>query len=384
VTLPSVELGTVASIERKSVKPDEIRSHLSYVGLENITADGTFVEVAPAGEADIKSNKFAFSSDHILYGKLRPYLSKIAAPQFGGVCSTDIVPIRPGPDLDRRFLLHVLRTPAMVGHATRLAVGANLPRLSPKSLETFPIPLPPIEEQGRIAAVLDVVGELRAKRREALAKLDTLTQAIFIDMFGDPIANPRGLPRGRLGDVAVQVTDGEHATPPRTSDGVKLLSARNVQDGYLDFANVDYVSDETYEALRRRLEPSMGDILISCSGTIGRVARIQEHVRIALVRSVAFVRPDRAKVRPEFLEAYLRTETMRRTMEHRANASSQKNLFQGQVRELPLLVPSLDDQDKLAGRLQAVADQRALLLSASRQLGALFSSLQQRAFRGEL
>ncbi len=177
-------LRDVASIDRQTVKPEQIRPGDRYVGLENIGSDGRFQEIGEVEPGELKSNKFRFDPEHVLYGKLRPYLSKIARPDFSGICSTDILPIRPGKTLHGPYLFHFLRTPTMVGHAASLSTGINLPRLSPKALGNFEIPLPPIEEQRRIAAILDAADALRAKRRQALAKLDTLTQAIFIDMFG--------------------------------------------------------------------------------------------------------------------------------------------------------------------------------------------------------
>ena len=76
--------------------------------------------------------------------------------------------------------------------ATSRCSGANLPRKGPKQLASFQIPLPPLAEQKRIAGILDAADALRAKRREALAQLDTLLQSTFLDMFGDPVTNPMG------------------------------------------------------------------------------------------------------------------------------------------------------------------------------------------------
>jgi type I restriction enzyme, S subunit len=80
---------------------------------------------------DLASTKFMFSKEHILYGKLRPYLRKIARPNFGGVCSTDIIPIKPGPRIDRDYLFHFLRIDQVVNKAASLTTGVNLPRLIP-------------------------------------------------------------------------------------------------------------------------------------------------------------------------------------------------------------------------------------------------------------
>src|SRR4051794_26719236 len=94
-----VRLGDVATIERLSVAPSEIREGELYVGLENIKSGGDFNGVAAVSNGQLASNKFRFSAAHVLFGKLRPYLAKVARPDFSGICSTDILPIRPGPRL---------------------------------------------------------------------------------------------------------------------------------------------------------------------------------------------------------------------------------------------------------------------------------------------
>jgi type I restriction enzyme S subunit len=181
----SVQLGNVATIVRKSIAPERISDGTTYVGLENIERGGALLHVTSVSRGDLASAKFAFTADQVLFGKLRPYLAKVARPAFSGVCSTDILPITPGPRLDKDYLAHYLLTPDVVALAASRASGANLPRLSPGELAKFEIPLPSLDEQRRIAAILDHGDALRAKRREALAHLDDLTQSIFLDMFGD-------------------------------------------------------------------------------------------------------------------------------------------------------------------------------------------------------
>ena len=175
---PEVTLGELANLERSSIRADDIEDGETYVGLENITNLGEFKGVRQVDAGELKSNKFRFDPSHILYGKLRPYLAKIAAPDFSGVCSTDILPVRPSAAVDHRYLLHYLRTPAMIEHASSQAVGANLPRLSPKSLEKFAIPLPPMAEQRRFARLVGRVDQLRRPSTSALDQLDNLFAAL--------------------------------------------------------------------------------------------------------------------------------------------------------------------------------------------------------------
>jgi type I restriction enzyme S subunit len=301
---------------------------------------------------------------------------------FGGFISV----LRPDPTrIDPRYLFRWFasdRTQATVrsfGQQT-----TNISNLNVDRCLKLRLPLPPLPEQRRIAEILDKADTLRAKRRAALAQLDMLTQYIFLDMFGDPATNPKGLPTSTIDGIAEQVTDGEHLTPERTTEGIKLLSARNVRDGYIDFENVDYIGIDEYERIRRRCNPSRGDILISCSGTIGRVASVETDERFSLVRSAALVRPKSAAIRTKFLEHYLRTPALKTRMLRRANASSQANLFQGQIRELPVYVPPVELQDTFVRTVARVASLKAIAQGVLVELDALFASLQHRAFCGEL
>ncbi len=123
-----VELGEVAAIDRESIIPSGIRTGTKYLGLENVYSDGTSIPV-DVEEGELLSNKFVFGPNHLLYGKLRPYLNKITLPDFEGICSTDIIPILPDANkLDKRYLYYYLRTPWMIETAVKACTGANLPR----------------------------------------------------------------------------------------------------------------------------------------------------------------------------------------------------------------------------------------------------------------
>lgn len=135
-------LGTIAKLERLVVLPNAIASGTAYLGLEHIESGGKILQPATVQNGELASAKFSFSSNHVLYGKLRPYLAKIALPDFSGICSTDIMPILSGPKLERRFLCYYLRQPSVVDYANSRTAGANLPRLAPTALADFKIPLP--------------------------------------------------------------------------------------------------------------------------------------------------------------------------------------------------------------------------------------------------
>ncbi len=253
-----------------------------------------------------------------------------------------------------------------------------------KFLKETEIPLPPLTQQKRIASILDAADALRAKRREAVAQLDVLLQSTFLTLFGDPVENPMGWNVGRVGNIACKVTDGDHHTPERTDSGIKLLSARNVRNGLVELENTDFVGRAEFARMIRRCHPEKGDILISCSGSIGRVARITFDEPVVLVRSVALVKPNRNLVEPSFIEYLLRTERLRLIMLRSAKSSSQANLFQKPIKNLPVTIPPLDLQQRFATIVESIEQQKARQRAHLAELDALFASLQNRAFNGEL
>jgi type I restriction enzyme S subunit len=155
-------LGEVASLERKSLLPEEIETGTSYLGLEHIESGGRILSYQRVCAGELQSNKFIFDPGTLLYGKLRPYLAKICIPDREGCCNTDILPIRPSQKLDISYLQHVLLWKPYVDKANSLCSGANLPRISPSSLLGIQIPLPTLEEQRRIAAILDKGESIKA------------------------------------------------------------------------------------------------------------------------------------------------------------------------------------------------------------------------------
>jgi type I restriction enzyme, S subunit len=287
--------------------------------------------------------------------------------------------------IDNRFLELFLRSShALFFYSSKLRGTTARRRTLPDDIFlSLAVPLPLLSEQRRIAKILDQAEALRSKRTHCLKLLDGALMSLFVSDFGNP-AEARTGESLTLEDVADKITDGEHLTPKRSSSGVKLLSARNVHDGYLDLSDVDYVDEEEYQRIRKRCDPQYGDLLISCSGTIGRVATIEMRERFSLVRSVALLKPKTCKVRAKYLEMYLRTPYMKAKMLASANASSQANLFQGQIRALPILLPDLCLQDRFIEKCTSLENTRELNRSFLRKLDSMTESLQYHAFRGEL
>jgi len=171
------ELAQVAEIGSEQVLPKRQPDMLfNYVALENVEqGTGRLIDFAPTRGADIASNKYRFAPEHVLYGKLRPYLQKALIPDFEGISATDLLPLKPNPEiLDRRYLWRWLLSYDVLEYVTARQTGVKMPRLRTGDLEAMPVPLPPLSEQGRIVEKIERLFAESRTAREALDKVPAL------------------------------------------------------------------------------------------------------------------------------------------------------------------------------------------------------------------
>lgn len=180
-----VFLSEVADIERVSIQSCDLLKNDLYIGLEHIEKDtGILLGFERVDQIDLKSNKFKFSSTHILYGKLRPYLNKVCIPNFNGICSTDIIPIKPKKDIsDKYFLAYLFRHESFVKEATSKSAGANLPRISPNILEKFMVNIPPLSLQQQFAELVQKTEALKEKQKASEKELENLFNSLMQKAF---------------------------------------------------------------------------------------------------------------------------------------------------------------------------------------------------------
>lgn len=302
---------------------------------------------------------------------------------FGAFCKV----LRPSGGVHPRYFAHFFQTPAYRSRMSRAAAGANINNLRARDLNDLEIPLPPIEEQRRIAATLDKADALRTKRQTALALTDSLNQSVFLGMFGDPASNPREWPTAPLGALCTIVGEYGAAVPsaPLLDGGPRYVRITDIgADGYLTDGAVG-PAGAAKEWSRYTLEP--GDLLFARSGaTVGKTylhgPTEREHVFAGyLIR----FRPDPRQVNPVFLFHFTRSSAYRKWVENKQRAVAQPNINAKQYgSELMIPLPPLELQQDFATRIRLVAKHRSALGGSSSALGALVSSLQHRAFSGQL
>jgi type I restriction enzyme S subunit len=252
--------------------------------------------------------------------------------------------------------------------------------------------LPSLAEQRRIAQMLDRAEALRAKRRAALGQLDTLTQAIFLDMFGDPATNPKGWPVRPVSEYVSEFQGGKSIE----ADSDENVVARNRVLKVSAVTGMRFLPEES-KPVPERYEPPpehfvrRGDLLFSRANTtelVGAVAYIWDTPRNLLLpdKLWRFVWRDASKTEPLFIWALFQTLPLRYEIGRRATGTSgsMKNISQEKVLGIRSIVPPPEAQHDFARRVAAVEKLNATYRASLAEMDALFASLQYRAFRGEL
>ena len=254
--------------------------------------------------------------------------------------------------------------------------GATFKEVSKKIVEDLQIPLPLLDEQRRIAGILDAADALRAKRRAALARLDTLTQSIFLDMFGDPATNPKGWPVGALRSLGRVTTGG---TPPSAKEGMFEGAIPFITPGDLesDQPIKRTVTDAGAEASRT---VDAGATLVCCIGaTIGKIGK--STVRSAFNQQINAVEWDEG-MHAEYGCAVLRF--FKPTIIAWGASTTLPILKKSSFERIAIPVPPVTAQQEFALRIERVERVRATYRVALSMSNELFSALQVMAFRGGL
>ncbi|MGN5237754.1 restriction endonuclease subunit S [Rhodococcus sp. SJ-3] len=369
---PTLPLGDVATLQRgydlpvqnRVAGPIPVFAANGPVGFHSVTkVDGPGVVTGRSG---------SIGKVHHVDGGFWPLNTSLFVKDFHGN--------------DTRYIYYLLGAMRLEQYCT----GTGVPTLNRNIVHEVSVPVPPVAAQRRIAAILDHADALRTKRREALARLDELTQSIFIDMFGDPISNDRGWPVGFVSDFVDGFEGGRNIVgSDDQGDGYRVLKVSAV-------TSLAYRESESKPLPSDYVPPSNhlvreGDLLFSRANTselVGATAIVTAtDGKTALPDKLwRFKWHDESAAVPRYIESLFQRPSFRRRLSERATGSSgsMKNISQAKVLTISIGLPPLELQCAFAQRKEAIELMKENERTALTELDALFSSLQARAFRGEL
>lgn len=280
-----------------------------------------------------------------------------------------------------KYLFHYLSSPVflmLIPPITKKSV--NQASFTVTAFKDLEIPLPPLPEQKRIAAILDKADAIRRKRRQAIQLADDFLRAAFLDMFGDPVTNPKGWPVDKFGNV-FDVRDGTHDSPSYVESGFPLITSKNIKNGEIDMSDVNYISKEDYELINRRSKVDVGDILMPMIGTIGNPAVVHDEPLFA-IKNVALIKLGKSSLPAGFVLALLNGPLLEVAVQQKSRGGTQKFLGLGDIRDLNCYLPD----ERLVSKYIGIANKVRQFASAYRKAdeAGLDSSLSQKAFSGQL
>lgn len=359
--LQIVSLDSICQEDKRIVKPGsgEAMSR-RLIGLENIVSNSG--EIILSGDSETgRSITFAFDERHVLYGKLRPYLNKVALPSFAGRCSTEIIPLLPNDCVTREYLALLLRRSETISAAMQDKTGSRMPRARLTTILSLKVPLPSLDEQRRIVARLNEqmaeLGRLQEAVQEQIGAAKRMLAAQVDEIFASDCFED--WPVATLGDQCVKIGSGY--TPlggQRTyvGSGTPLIRSQNVHMNRFEGEGLVFVTEEQAQQMES-CKVAQGDVLLNITGaSIGRVCVTPGHVCPATVNQhVSIIRP-KDSLNAHFLALYLSSTAFQRCIGELQAGATRQALTKKQIEGFLVPLPPLDDQEAVVRKLVAITE----------------------------
>jgi type I restriction enzyme S subunit len=393
----SVKLGDVCTKITKGTTPTTLGMEFSEVGIPFVRVNN-FREGVLRLDSDIlfisESTHSALARSVIQGGDVllsiagtigRSCVVPVQSPEAN--CNQAVCIIRTDcARLDKQYLHRWLNSEDAEKQFAGGKVTGVISNLSLTNVRNLEIPLPPLTEQKRIAGILDAADALRAKRRAALAELDTLLQSTFLDMFGDPVTNPMGWPMVNGEDVCARITVGIVVKPASyyQKEGVPALRSLNVKANRIDKTDLVYISKTDNETTLKKTRIWKGDVVLVRSGQPGTAAIVPEEMDGINAIDILIATPDQTHVLPTYLCHYFNSHGGKLMALGEQRGQIQKHLNVGALKAASIPLPDLELQRRFSSVVESIKRQRERMNTHLAELDTLFSSLQSRAFNGEL
>lgn len=393
MNIPIVTIGSISeqirgvSYSKTDASDIRLEGYLPILRAGNITESGlTFDDLVfvPSGKISniqkIKKNDIliaASSGSLSVVGKAARALDDFNGG-FGAFCKV----LRPNAKVDPAYFANYFFTSEYRRKISSVAAGANINNLRNSDIDDLEIPLPPLAEQKRIAAILDKADAIRRKRQQAIELADEFLRSVFLDMFGDPVTNPKGWNVSNIGALCSVLTG---STPSRQensyfSGNIPWVKTNEV-DGYIIKETEEYITEEGIRNSNCKLNP-IGSIVLAMYGqgkTRGKVGILG--IEAATNQACAVIHPS-ININMGYLYNYLKLsyETLRAL----GQGAGQPNLNLSIVKNFSVLMPPIELQREFAKRVEKVEALKAKLKASQLQAEEQFKALSQRAFAGEL
>lgn len=288
-----------------------------------------------------------------------------------------VAALKPNPELLSRFLMYLL-----IGNRKKLeneARGIAQKGVYLKQLSSLSVPIPPKSTQLAIVAELDKLNEMIRLKKQQLEDYDQLAQSIFYEMFGDPVENEKGWEVKKLGEVCIDITDGDHMPPPKASKGIPFITISNInkETRELNFENTFFVSEEYYNNLKDNRKARLGDLLYTVTGSYGIPVTVETNIPFCFQRHIALIRPKQNVLSTKYLCFWVLCENVKSMADRAATGIAQKTVGLNTIRNFKVILPPLPLQQQFAARIEAIEQQKQQVKDMIKDLETLLASRMQ-------
>ncbi|NLU99237.1 restriction endonuclease subunit S [Marinomonas sp. UCMA 3892] len=295
-----------------------------------------------------------------------------------------VIKLRKKIDVDISYIQYAIASPT-VQRFIQNSSGATVGTYTISRARETEIPLPPLEEQKRIAAILDKADSVRRKRQQAIQLADDFLRSVFLDMFGDPVTNPKGWDIRPLEDCLEFLTSGSRGWAQYYSDqGSKFIRIQNVSKNRLLLEDMAYVNaPDGAESTRTRVQ--IGDVLLSITADLGRSAVVNDEIAGGHINQhLALLRVNQSKINSRFLSAYLSSDGGVKQFQMKNKSAVKAGLNFNDIRTLMIPIPPLNIQKKYENIYDNISIMNEHCLSSSNEIKNQIAVLSQKAFSGGL
>jgi type I restriction enzyme S subunit len=384
------KLGDIATQSEKRFDPN-VAENRPYIGLEHMgSGNGRLASVGDS--RTVSSLKTIFQKGDILFGKLRPNLRKIIIAPFDGVCSTDIIAIRPLEDVCREFLFYRLQSSEAFAFAVGTAAGTKMPRTSWPLLRGYLFPQPSLQEQKKIAEILSAVDESIEKTRAVIEKSQSLKKSLMQTLLTRGIGHKK-FKKTPVGEIPVEWNARDIGSLTRTmiNGGTPDTKVEKYWSGDIpwitgaDFTNQKmaavrrYITKEAVQNSSTNVVPK-GAILIVTRTGVGKLAVADRD--IAVSQDITGIIPDLNLILPEFLFWELNLFAPQLKATHQG--TSINGILRSDLERFIVPVPPLNEQKKIVEILSAVDVKIEKEEIACKMMQGLKKSLMQGLLTGKV
>ena len=383
----------LSSNRKTKFQPQTESNKIVYLGLEHLGVASRKIKEF-GNSVDIISTKTKFFKGDTLFGKLRPYLRKVAYPDCDGICSTDILALSPLKNTDPVFLFYICSSDDFIANAVESSAGNVMPRASWGDLAGFPVLSPPLPEQKKIASILTSVDEVIETTQKQIDKLQDLKKATMNELLTKGIGHtefkdselgriPKSWEVKSIDDLCDRIIDYRGKSPPKSKSGIPLITAKNIRMGFIDKEPREYVGVDSFDGWMVRGIPKNGDIFFTTEAPLGYIALVPEY-KHAVGQRVITISPNRNIYFPEFLSYFLQGRTFQKQIIDASTGSTVTGVKQSTLRKALTLTPPMKEQKDVSQIIKSIEVRINQVTAKLAQTQSLKKSLMQDLLTGKV